>query len=120
MNPLETASILTDWLGEGGKPVHPGLAETRSHTCEICPQNRDPRWWEAATDLAAESMRAYLEHKNSLYYTVTNEADLGMCRVCGCCLPLKIHVPLKHILENTKPETIGKFPDNCWIKTETP
>jgi hypothetical protein len=120
MNPAETAGILKDWLGDGCKPVHPGVAESRAKTCEVCPKNQDPRWWEMAVDLVAGSIRQYIEHKNSLELSVPNESNLGMCRVCGCCLPLKVHVPLDHILKNTKTETLARFPENCWITKETP
>jgi len=47
---------------------------------------------------------------------VANEDKLNMCRVCGCCIRLKVWTPLHHIIENT-PDT-GKFPEHCWIRTE--
>lgn len=107
--------ILRDWLGEGGVPVDRRIAEHRAEICRQCPQNRHPLWWEISKQAIAETMRMTLEVKNGKLIYVDDESDLHMCRVCGCCLPLKVHVPLKHILDNTNPEMLAKFPDNCWI-----
>lgn len=112
------ASILKDWLGEGGLPVHAGLSASRAAVCEICPKNQHPRWWEKAAEEAAETIRIYLEVKHSLNLSVPREEDLHMCVVCKCCTRLKVHTPLNHILAHTAPETLAALPDHCWIKTE--
>jgi len=106
---------LLDWLGDGGKAVEHSLAESRSKVCETCPENRAPLWWEWALDPIADCIRNRLEVKNQMNMRVTNEERLNMCRVCGCCLRLKVHTPLRHIVDNTDRE---KFPAHCWIRSE--
>lgn len=110
MNPL------LDWLGDGGKPVTLALAQSRAWVCETCPENRAPRWWELAKDPVADCIRSSLEVKNGMSMAVANEEKLSMCRVCGCCIRLKVWTPLRHIIDHT-PDT-GKFPEHCWIRTE--
>lgn len=113
------AAIMRDWLGEGGIPVDPRIATHRAFICESCPENQHGKWWEQAKHSIAEVMRIHLEVKNSHYIDVPNEHKLNLCRVCGCCLPLKVHVPLKHILDNTGAEMLARFPENCWIPKES-
>lgn len=113
------AGIMKDWLGDGGEPVDPRISMHRAVICENCPQNAQGKWWEYAKHSIAEVMRMHLEVKNNQMIDVPNESKLNICQVCGCCLPLKVHVPLKHILVRTDSETLSKFPENCWIPSET-
>lgn len=111
--------VLKEWLGEGGAAVDRRIAEHRATICRECPENRHPKWWEHTKHAIAEVIRMHLEVKNRTHIAVEDETNLHMCRVCGCCIPLKIHVPLKHILANTEPEMLAKFPLACWIPNET-
>lgn len=111
--------ILKDWLGEGGVPVDRRIAEHRAEICRQCPQNRHGKWWETAKHSIAEVVRSHIEVKNHMKIGVSDESRLEMCNICGCSLPLKIHVPLKHIFEHTKPEMLARFPQNCWIPNES-
>lgn len=107
-------SVLVEWLGAGGVPVHAGIAASRATVCETCPRNRKARWWEGAKTGVADVIRAHLQSKNDAELTVPNEAELGMCDVCGCVLALKVHTPMEHILSQTP---LPEFPEHCWIKT---
>ena len=115
---LDFIGIHKDWLGEGGEPVSKGQSTERAFTCSICPQNRHPKWWEQSKQAIASVMRKHLEYKNHISISTDHDDDLHMCKVCGCCLPLKVHVPLKHILAHTNSETLAQFPENCWIARE--
>jgi hypothetical protein len=117
---LDGAMVLKDWLGEGAEPVASFLSERRGTVCEICPKNQHPKWWEQATDAAAQTMKLYVEFKNDRKLTVPMESELHMCVVCKCCLPLKVHVPLRHILDHTSNEVMAALPDHCWIRNENP
>jgi len=113
---LEGAAILRDWLGEGGKPVPLNVSEKRASICSICPKNQHPKWWEKTAEAAAETMRIFLAHKNSIDLKTPYDEDLGMCVVCKCCLPLKVHTPLEHVLSHTSEEVMNALPEHCWVK----
>jgi hypothetical protein len=112
------AAILKEWVGEGSHPVNPGKAQARADVCFTCPNNTKGHWWNTATNKLAETIRAHLEIKNQIGLRVFGEADLGTCAVCHCNLPLKVHVPIKHIHAHTSETQLNQFPANCWIPTE--
>lgn len=118
MSALGFLGLQKDWLGEGGKPVSKFQATERAFICSICPENQYPKWWEHSKQAIATMMRKHLEYKNQASISTERDADLHMCKVCGCCLPLKVHVPMKHIMAHTDAETLARFPENCWIARE--
>lgn len=117
-------ALLDDWLGAGGFPVEQSLAERRAATCisgddwKPCPFNRGGKWWEKAKDAIAAVIRLQLRFKTELTLHVACEDQLQMCQRCGCCLKLKVHVPIEHIRAHTPPETVEQYPDFCWIRRE--
>ena len=112
-------SVLASWLGEGGVPVAQELAEARAKICEGCDRNVEPKWWERMVkDPIAFVIRCTLEIKEARNLKVPNEDKLMMCRACGCCNPLHIWSPLKHIRNHTGMETYPKFSPQCWILNE--
>lgn len=115
---ISGAEILFDWVGSGN-PVHAMVSEARAKICEPCSENREPSWWEKhIKEPIAQWIRAELELKNNLNISVPNEQSLGICRVCGCCNALAVHVPIAHIKAHTTKEMLAKFPDKCWKKIE--
>jgi len=102
---------LLDWLGSGGQPVVPELAQARASICETCVENRAPRWWEVVKDPVADCILELLEVKTAMNLRVENEEKVNMCRVCGCCIRLKVWVPIQHVSQNKE-----KFPEHCWIR----
>lgn len=119
----EGIALLKDWLGDGGKIVPPNKSIGRAEACvnhegKPCPENVEPGWWDRFKMKVAEIIRKQLELKSRLGIKVPQEKDLAMCRVCGCCLPLKVHVPIEYIAEHTNVKVREKFPPWCWIKKE--
>lgn len=110
--------LLKDWLGEGLTPVDQALAEQRAQVCRSCRENVEPGWWDRVKLAVAEIIRKEIEIKRKMGVRVEDEETLAMCSVCGCCLILKIHVPLHHIKAHTPEDTMAKFPPWCWIKKE--
>lgn len=118
------ASILFRWLGDGGKPVEPDLSQARADVClhvasgNPCPHNQ-PGF--SPVERIADIIRQQTEAKNNLKLTVEDEENLHTCALCWCALPLKVHVPLNHILSGTPPAMLEKFrreQPKCWIVTE--
>ncbi len=113
------AAVLDDWLGVGANPVPLHQAELRASTClsgrggRPCQYNRAPNWWQRfVTDPIAKAIRGHLEVKNGIGLRVEKEESLHMCSRCGCCLALKVHVPIEHIKAHHKPEY--QLPAWCW------
>lgn len=114
----ESMPLLLDWLGHGGESVPNEKAEERAKVCRKCKNNIEPLWWERYKIPVAEMIRKELELKRKTGIRVGDESKLHMCSACGCCIPLKIHVPLEHIEAHTTPQTMVRFPDSCWIAQE--
>ena len=111
------AKVLNDWLGEGGFPVSQSQAEARAFICKTCPLNVHPNWWNKFfKNPIAKAMRQHLVVKNHIGLQVTGEDALHVCRPCGCALPLKVFVPIKHIQAHHKPE--HTYDPRCWIPSE--
>lgn len=115
---IRAIPLLYDWLGKGGSPVDSSLSESRASVCRTCEHNVEPGWWEKAKFAVAEVIRKELEIKNRMEIKVSCESELHMCRICGCCNPLKVHVPIEHVKEHTPAVIMQKFPPWCWIVKE--
>jgi hypothetical protein len=119
VNDAHGLALLNDWIGEGGNCVGEELANKRSKICETCPQNVAPGWWDAhVKEPIAEVIRGELELKNKILLRVKNEKSIHMCASCGCCLPLKVWAPIKHIQEHTSDPSMLQFDNRCWIPKE--
>ncbi len=120
---VEGVAILRDWLGDG-TPVHPMVAEARSKRCteglngKPCPMNVEPGWWDRVKSEIANWIRYELELKNQMDLKVPQESKLHMCGACGCCLPLKVWTPIKHIKDHLPADKLNKTPSYCWMRVE--
>lgn len=110
--------LLTDWLGSGLKPVNKGLAENRAKVCRGCPMNQLGDFWQRMEGAAAAELRTLIEVKSDLDLHLTNEDKLHSCMGCDCWMPLKVWVPLNHILENTDSPMRDRLHKDCWIIKE--
>lgn len=112
------AAILNDWLGDGGLPVESWHAEARADVCEHCPENVETGWWDKVKQAIASRIKENLAVKHQLGLKVKNEDKLGMCKVCGCCNPLAVWCPIKHIAAHTPESQRKEFPQVCWKRVE--
>jgi hypothetical protein len=113
--------ILLDWLGEGMKAVPMSDAVTRARICLNCTQNTAPNWWQKnLSNPIAKVISSQLEYQKGTTSRLPKEFeyDLNMCRICGCCVRLKVWTPIQHIADHTTPEQLEKYPAFCWIKKE--
>lgn len=113
------AQILTEWLGEGATPVSQDLSESRAKTCIPCPFNVRGNWKTKVGKKVAEAILEQLRVKDNMALRVTGEKKLGTCNACLCHLPLKVQVPLNHILKNTSQETLDALHPDCWVLSES-
>lgn len=117
--------VILNWLGEGLRPVEQALAEKRASRCIECPQNTEPNFLERFETAAAEEIKKLSEIKNDMQLRTPHDAQLHMCAVCQCVMRLKVWVPIKHISNETKTETLNKLSavktksgQGCWVPEE--
>jgi len=111
-------AILTEWLGEGGVPVRGELANQRAATCAACPKNKAGDWTSFFTAPAADMIRRKLELRHDLNLSTPDDDKLVVCDACLCPLKLKVHTPLKHILNHTSAEVRAELDPGCWVLSE--
>ena len=112
------ASLYAGWLGQGGKPVARGVAESRAAVCVACPNNKEGDWKTFFTEQAAALILKTLELKNDMELSTSVDEKLGLCSVCLCPLKAKSWVPLPHVKAHTSAKALSELPSPCWIKDE--
>jgi len=116
--------IIADWLGAGGVPVIQRKADDRALCCVFgnegkpCPNNKAAHWWKKTKGSIADAIKDMLSIKNELEMKAANEDDLHMCSSCGCCLKLKVWVPIEHVQKVIDEKTLCELPAYCWMKLE--
>lgn len=107
--------LVVDWLGSGLVPVPRAEAEQRAAICVTCPQNQTGDLWQRLDAKAADGLKRLLSIKADMTLATTLDGKLKTCVACDCHLPLKVFVPMKHILDNTTPEVMANLDPRCWI-----
>ncbi len=110
--------VLLDWLGNAGKPVAQELAEQRAEICVTCPKNDGGDWKAYFTGKIAAKIATQIQIKHDLLLKTSFDDRLTVCSGCDCPLPLKVHTPLKHILDHTTPEIKQRLDPRCWVLHE--
>lgn len=113
---VKAYELMKSWLGNGGRPVPLLQAQSRADVCLKCPMNVEKPIQELFTGAIALTIRRQIELKNKMSLRVEGEKSLHVCDGCNCVLKLKVHAPLKFILENTDNM---KLHPSCWIISET-
>lgn len=100
-------AALAGWVA-AGRPLDPGAA-TRAAVCVHCALNVD------ATDCAPCTVPMVTRTLDGLRGSARtpHDAALRACRVCGCHLRVKVHVPLAHLRGDP-----AAYPDWCWLRRE--
>lgn len=107
--------LVVDWLGSGLRPVAQAEADQRAAVCITCPQNQTGDLWQRLDAKAADGMKRLLSIKADMTLSTPFDSRLKTCVACDCHLPLKVFAPMKHILDNTKPEVMAQLDPRCWI-----
>lgn len=123
-NDARGAQILKGWLGNGATPVCSEKALVRSASClkgndgKECPHLKSPRWWETAKDSIADAIKEQLEAKSKMKLNSPMDEHPRLCGVCGCCMSLKVWVPIQYIAAHTPDNKVKEFPAWCWLRQE--
>lgn len=108
--------------GFGKQPPPQESAQARADICSgrlsgtPCPNNHKGSF--SLTAQASAIIHAQRQRKLELKLAVEGEESIGVCRICGCYLPLKVWFDTATIYEYTTDYTLEKFPSFCWIKQE--
>lgn len=112
--------IINDWFGAGGLPVPIEQANKRANVCVTCPlNNMDNDWFFGIPKSVAVAIHEQLKVKNQMTLKVDQEAKIGACDACGCHLPLAVHVPISHIVNQTRKSEWNDLPAYCWKVVES-
>lgn len=106
---------VTEWLGSGLRPVHADVANKRAAVCASCPQNQEGNFWQRIDAVVAAQLKSLVEVKNEMELKTPHDQALKSCAACDCWNPLKVHVPMEHILANTSERVKAKLDSRCWI-----
>lgn len=106
---------ITEWLGDGLRPVSVKDATARAEICSVCPKNQEGDFWQQLEAGAAKALKGLVQAKTDMKLFTSYDSRLFTCQACDCYLPLKVFVPLDHIKKNTRPETLAKLDPACWI-----
>lgn len=109
------ATIIADWLGDGGQTVDLETAQRRADVCLKCPKHGPG---SPFTEAAALAVKKTLELKNKLNLRVKGEKQLQTCQACNCVMRLKIWMPEGRVQQVTDSESFELMPGNCWVRTE--
>ena len=108
--------LVVDWLGSGLRPVPSRESEARAAICATCPQNQGGNLWQRLDARAADGLKRLMAIRSDMSLMTPYDASLKTCVACDCYLPLKVWVPMPHILANTSEEVMGKLDPRCWIR----
>ncbi len=109
------SKTLSEWWGDGGKPVHQTVANERANICRVCPQNGKGGLLAKFTVAAAAKIQNSLEEMNDQKMVTPYDKELGVCEACDCVNRLKVWTPIEHIVKNMPPETKARLDPKCWI-----
>lgn len=111
---LRFVRTINEWLWkEKFKLVSSELAHRRAVTCSQCPANIEVHGCLGCKGVTRRVAEMLLEDRIG----IGDDYGLKSCGVCGCYLPLKIHVPLAIAL-SSQPAMEDEWPANCWMVTE--
>lgn len=120
MGLVNGAHALLDGFGEA--PPAQEVTQARADCCSgrlsgiPCPHNHRGGWNFTAKMAAA--IHVQRQRKLQLRLGVEGEDQLGMCKICGCFLPLKVHWNEEQIYSHTSDEDFAKFSTawpQCWM-----
>ena len=114
----EGAETLIRWISDGAEAVPIEQANARSKVCSECPLNKKGDWTRFFSVPVASGIRRALQIRGDLKLETDDDDKLGVCQSCRCVLKLKVHLPLKNIVNNMENEDAAKLPKNCWINME--
>lgn len=112
------ADTLVSWIRSGADAVPSAQSESRASVCTRCPKNRDRKLTDIFNVAVSEAIRAAYNQREKWNLKTSLDDKLGICDVCFCPLKLKVHMPIKSIMDKLPQSTYQELPEACWIRSE--
>ena len=111
---LQGTRTLASWLVDGKERVEPKVANARGAVCVGCSENQEPQGCTSCNmGVLREAVRKIAGNRT------TDHGDaLKACRVCGCDLKAKVHLPHDVLWRNMPHAQKEKLPAHCWLIKE--
>ena len=113
-NVLTGTKTLASWVAKGRPYVTQEQAEARATVCSSCPYNLPPEGCSGCNKSVLKDAVMLVVGKKS----TSRDGQLASCRICGCVIQAKIHLPLDSITDHMPLERQHALPDHCWIVKE--
>lgn len=113
------SEALVEWIGSGAEAVSKVTSNQRAETCSKCPFNGRGGLERFFTLPVSNAIRAAYNQLRDWRLSTSFDDKLGVCEICSCPLPLKVHVPLNLIKKRIPEATFAALPDHCWMKRES-
>jgi hypothetical protein len=109
---IQGTRTLAQWMINGkGKRVDAAEAERRALICAGCPYNQPPVGCSGCNILALhEAANAVVNGAVTIY-----DSQLKSCKICGCSLRAKIHLPVDILRNNLTDGQMSSLPKHCWL-----
>jgi hypothetical protein len=111
--------VVVDWIKSKEEAVPADVSGLRASVCAGCRFNQKGDLLRFFTLPLAEAVRKSMMLARDWKMSTPADHLLGVCEVCDCPMRLKVHMPLKRVVEGTKPEIFAQLPAWCWIKKES-
>lgn len=119
-NVLTGTQTLAAWIVGGRHYVDGDLANERARICTSgfhgrkCPENEEPLGCTGCnTKTLHEIVRSVVGSR-----TTTSDSRLKACKVCGCDLKAKVHLPHDVLWKHMADAQIAALPPHCWLLNE--
>lgn len=112
------AGTLISWIKSGAEAVSPEQSNSRASVCAGCPENKSTSFGSIFTVPVSRAIHAELQKRSEWGLKTDHDEKLGVCDVCVCPLPLKVHVPRELIMKRLEKQVFDELPAHCWIKKE--
>lgn len=115
-NVVNGTRVLAAWLVSGRHYVDDTVANERALVCTSCPENVEPIGCTGCNSgTLREVVRAVVGSRST-----PHDARLRACKVCGCDLRAKVHLPHDILWQHMPAPQKALLPAKCWLLTEQP
>lgn len=113
-NIVTGTQTLAAWIAGGRNYVDGGVANARAAICTTCPENVEPQGCTGCNlSTLKEIVRSVVGSR-----TTTSDAHLKACKVCGCDLRAKVHLPHDILWRHMADSQKQQLPEWCWLVRE--
>lgn len=113
-NIVTGTQTLAAWIAGGRNYVDADTANARAAVCVTCPENVEPQGCTGCNlNTLHEVVRSVVGSR-----TTASDSLLKACRVCGCDLRAKVHLPHDVLWKHMPAAQRQQLPEWCWLVRE--